>query len=99
MNELDPGLKRLLNWSRAAAEVPAAKEAPVGFPGRVVAHARRVESTTLLQELQQTAWGIAYASLALVIAGALVLLSQRASAAPEPEISSALNFVANNLLQ
>jgi hypothetical protein len=43
--------------------------------------------------------GIACASLALVIAGALVLLSQRTAAAPEPEISSALNFVANNLLQ
>lgn len=98
MSELDPGLKRLLNWSRSA-EDSAPEEVPLGFSGRVVAYARRAEPTTLLQELQQTAWGIAYASLALVIAGALVLLSQRASAAPEPEISSALNFVANNLLQ
>jgi hypothetical protein len=98
MSKLDPGLKRLIKLSRAA-EVPAPEEAPLGFPGRVVAYAKRAEPTTLLQELQQRAWGIAYASLALVIAGALVLLSQRASAAPEPEISSALNFVANNLLQ
>lgn len=98
MSELDPGLKRLIKLSRTAT-VPEPEHAPVGFPGRVLAYSRRAEPTTLLQELQQTAWGIACASLALVIAGALVLLSQRASAAPEPEISSALNFVANNILQ
>lgn len=96
MSELDPSLKRLLNWSRSA-EVSAPDEAPLGFPGRVLASAR--QPTTLLQELQQRAWGIACASLALLIGGALVLFSQHASATPEPEISSALNFVANNLLQ
>ena len=42
MSELDPGLKRLLNWSRAA-EVPAAEEAPLGLPGQVLAYARRAE--------------------------------------------------------
>lgn len=98
MNELDPGLKRLLNLSRSAP-VSAPEEAPFGFPDRVLASARSAQPATLLQELQQKAWGIAGASLALLICGAFVLLSLRASPLPEPEISSALNFVANNLLQ
>jgi hypothetical protein len=97
MNELDPSLKRLLKLSQTAA-VPEPEQAPFGFSGRVAA-AKPAQPATLLQELQQRALGIACASLALVIAGALVLLSQRTAAAPEPEISSALNFVANNLLQ
>jgi hypothetical protein len=98
MNKLDPSLKRLLKLSQAAA-APQPEQAPFGFSGRVAAAAKPVQPTTLLQELQQRALGIACASLALVIAGTLLLLSQRTSAAPEPEISSALNFVANNLLQ
>jgi len=98
MNELDPSLKRLLHWSRSAA-VPAPEDAPFGFPDRVLASAKGTRPATLLQELQQAAWGIGCASLALLICGALVLISHRASALPEPEISSALNFVANNLLQ
>jgi hypothetical protein len=98
MNELDPSLKRLLKLSRTAP-APEAEQAPFGFSGRIVASAKPAKPTTLLQELQQTAWGIACASLALLVCGALVLLSQHASATPEPEISSALNFVANNLLQ
>ena len=102
MNKLDPSLKRLLKWSRSAAVVaPAPEEAPFGFPGRAVASAstKRAQPVTLLQELQRTAWGIACASLALLICGAVVLLSQRASPAPAADISSALNFVANNFLQ
>jgi len=98
MNQLDPSLKRLLNWSRSAA-VSAPEEVLSGFPGRVLASARRAQRITLLQELHQTAWGIACASLALLICGALVLLSQPASPLPEPELSSSLNFVANKLLQ
>ena len=98
MNELDPSLKRLLKLSQTAA-APEPAQAPFGFSGRVAAAATPTRPITLLQELQQRALGIACASLALVIAGALVLLSQRTAAAPEPEISSALNFVANNLLQ
>jgi hypothetical protein len=98
MNELDPRLKRLLKISLTAA-APEPEQVPFGFAGRVIASARPAHPTTLLQELQQTAWAITCASLALVIGGTLVLLSQQATAAPEPEISSALNFVANNLLQ
>ena len=98
MNELDPSLKRLLNLSRTA-EASAPEEAPFGFPVRVVALTKPAQPASLLQQLHQTAWGIACASLALVLCGALVLLSQRGSQLPEPEISSALNFVANNLLQ
>lgn len=98
MSELDPSLKRLLKLSQAAA--PSEPEhAPFGFSGRLAAAAKPAQPTTLLQELQQRALGIACASLALVIAGAVVLLSQGPSAAPEPEISSALNFAANNFLQ
>lgn len=98
MNKLDPSLKRLLRLSQAAT-APESEQAPFGFSGRIAAAAKPAQSTTLLQELQQRALGIACASLVLVIAGTLLLLSQRTSAAPEPEISSALNFVASNLLQ
>src|SRR5262245_8927565 len=98
MNELDPNLKRLLKLSVTAA-APGPEEAPFGFSGRVVASAKPGQPTTLLQELQQKACAIAGASLALLIFGVVVLLNQRASPSPEPEISSALTFVANNLLQ
>jgi hypothetical protein len=98
MNELDPDLKRLLKLSVTAA-APEPEQAPFGFSVRVAASANPGSPATLLQELQQTAWGIACTSLALLVCGALVLLSQRASPAPGAEISSALNFVANSLLQ
>jgi|KBSMisStandDraft_5_1062788.scaffolds.fasta_scaffold52094_2 hypothetical protein len=105
MNQLDPSLKRLLKWSRSASaasvSAPTPEEAPFGFAGRVVASAwvtRAQPATTLVQELQRTAWGIACVSLALLLCGALVLLSQGGPPAPEADISSALNFVANNFL-
>jgi hypothetical protein len=98
MNELDPSLKRLLNWSRPP-EAFEPDSAPPGFSNRVLASARHSQRTTLLQELQQTAWGIACVSLAILMCGVLVLFNHRVSATPEPELSSALNFVANNLLQ
>lgn len=98
MNELDPSLKRLFKLSRTEL-APEPEQAPFGFAGRVVGGAKLARPITFIEELQQKAWGIVWASFALVVAAALVLLSQRASAAPEPEISSALNFVANNLMQ
>ncbi len=98
MNELDPSLKRLLTLSRTAPATEP-EQAPFGFCGRVVATGKPARPMTLVEELQQRALGIACASLVVVVAGAVVLLSQRASTAPEPEISSALNFVANNFLQ
>ena len=97
MNELDPKLKQLLKWVHKASPL-APVAAPFGFVGRVMASTKHDKPMTLLEELQRTAWGIACASLALLICGTVVLFSQRASSAPEPEISSALNFVANNLL-
>ena len=100
MNKLDPSLNRLLKWSRTATvSAPAPEEAPFGFPGRVVASISPAQPSTLLQELQRSAWGIACASLALLICGAVVLFTQGESAAPDADISSTLNFVANNFLQ
>jgi hypothetical protein len=97
MKELDPGLKRLLEWARTDS-AHESEEAPFGFSGRVVASLGRAQSATLFQELQRTALGLVWGSIALVICGGLVLLSQRATAAPGSEISSVLNFIANNLL-
>lgn len=100
MNKLDPSLKRLLKWSRSAgSSTPASQEAPFGFTNRVLASARHPQRATLLQELQQSAWLIASASLAVLVCAGLLLISQRAPAPPEPEVSSAMNFVANSLLQ
>jgi len=96
MNRLDPDLKRLLKWAREASP-SRLEEAPFCFSGRVLASIKRVQAPTLLQELQQTAWGLACASLALIICGGLVLVSQPSAPAPAAEISSVLNFVANNL--
>lgn len=98
MNELDPKLKQLLKWVHEGSP-PAPVDAPFGFVGRVIASRKYDQPMTLLEELQRIAWGIACASLALLVCGTVVLFSQRASPAPEPEISSALNFVANSLLQ
>ena len=96
MNELDPDLKRLLKWSRMASP-HRPEEVPFGFSGRVLAVGRPAQALTLLQELQQTAWGLACVSLALIICGGVVLVSQPSAPAPAAEISSVLNFVANNL--
>lgn len=96
MNELDPDLKRLLKWTREASPSKP-EEAPFGFSGRVLASRKQVQAATLLQELQRTAWGLSWASLALIVCGGLVLLSQRSSPPPTGEFSSALSFLASNL--
>lgn len=96
MSELDPELKRLLKWARAASPSQP-EQAPFGFSGRVLASTKPVQAPTLLQELQQTAWGLSCASLALIICGGLVLVSLPSAPAPAAEISAVLNSVANNL--
>jgi hypothetical protein len=98
MNELDPDLKRLFKWARAASPSQP-EEVPFGFPGRVLASRKPIQGRTLLQELQRTAWGLSWASLALIVCGGLVLISQRPSPPPTGEFSSALGFLASNLAQ
>ncbi|HYG33774.1 MAG TPA: hypothetical protein VEC99_03260 [Clostridia bacterium] len=96
MSELDPDLKRLLKWSRAASP-SRPNEAPYGFCARVLASRRQIHVPTMLQELQHGAWAIASVSLVLIVCGGLVLASQRSAPAPAPELPSALSFLANNL--
>ncbi len=98
MSELDPDLKRLIIWSRGAAPIELEK-APFGFARRVLAARKRLESPTLLDELRDTARGIAFGSLALIAVGGVFWISQPSAPAPAAEISSALNFVANNFSQ
>src|ERR1051326_7992679 len=98
MNELDPGLKRLLKWARTVSS-SGPETVPFGFSSRVVASIRRTAPLTLLQELQRSAWGLACASMALVLCGAIVLVSQRPSLSTGAEISSVLNFFTSNLLR
>ncbi len=95
MNQLDPDLKRLLKWAKAASP-PKSTEAPFGFSGRVWASRTPAQSPTLFQELQSTAWEFSCAALALIVCGAIVLMSQRASAPPTGEFSSALGFLVSN---
>lgn len=97
MNELDPDLKRLIRWA-CAASPSKPEEAPFGFSRRVVA-CRRQASPTLLQELQRAAWGLAGASLALIVCGGLVWASQPSAPALAAELSSALNFVVTSFPQ
>ena len=98
MSELDPDLKRLLKWARAA--VPSElEEAPLGFASRVLAGGKPVAMPGLLHELQRVAWGLSCASLALILCGGLIWVSQRATPPPAGELSAALSFLANHLPQ
>lgn len=98
MKELDPILKRLLRWARAAA--PTRPEiAPVGFASRVVARRNPVALPTLCDTLQQTTWAIAGVSLVVIVCGSLVLAHQRSAPVSTAEISSVVNFMASKLTQ
>lgn len=96
MNELHPGLKRLLKWAREASPSPP-PEAPFGFSGRVLASRQEVRAATLLRELQRTAWVLTCGSMALIVGGGILLASQRSVPEPAAELSSALTFLADNL--
>ncbi len=98
MSELHPDLKRLMKWARGASP-PLPEEAPFGFSHRVLASGKPVQVTTLFDELQRAAWGLACASLALIVCGALVWISQPSIPTPAADISSALNIVASDLAQ
>jgi hypothetical protein len=96
MNELHPDLKRLLKWAHAASP-SRPEEAPFGFSGRVLVSGSPVQAPALFCELQRTAWPLTCLSLALILGGGLLLLSQGASSLPPEEFSSALRFLASNL--
>ena len=96
MNELDPDLKRLLKWARAASPSQS-EQAPFGFCTRILAGERPSRIPTLLEELQQTAWGLTCVALATILCGCLVLLSQRSGLVPAAELPSAVSYLASNL--
>jgi hypothetical protein len=96
MNELDPDLKRLLKWARAASPWKS-EQVPFGFLGRVLACGKEAPVSTLFQQLHRTAWGLSCVALGLILCGALVLISQRSSPASTEEFSLALSFLASNL--
>jgi hypothetical protein len=95
MNKLHPELKRLLKWAHEASPSKP-EEAPFGFSGRVLASGKSVQAPTLLQELQRTAWGLSWVSLALIVCAGLLLISQHSAPPPTGEVSSALGFLASN---
>lgn len=95
MSQLDPELKRLLKWSREAAPQPI--EAPFGFSGRVVALKKLARGPTLLQDLQGSAWGLALASVVLIVCAGLIWINQSSAPATTAEFSSALSFLASDL--
>jgi hypothetical protein len=98
MSKLDPDLKRLLQWAQQAS--PAESEtAPFGLAGRVLASRRPAQTQTLFYELQRSAWGLSWVSVALIVCGAVVLLSQFSAPPPTGEFSSALGFLASNFPQ
>jgi len=98
MNELDPDLKRLLKWAREASPTRP-EEAPFGFCGRVLASRKSFQAPSLLQELQRSAWTLSWASLALIICGGLVLITQFSSLPATGGLSSALSFLASNFVR
>lgn len=98
MSELHPDLKRLMKWARGASP-PSLDEAPFGFPHRVLASRRPAQALTLFDELQRAAWGLACASLALIVCCAVIWESQPSVPAPAANLSSAFNMVASDLAQ
>ena len=98
MNELDPDLKRLFKWTREASP-SSPEEAPFGFCGRVLASRKKFQIPTLFQELQRTALALSWASLALIVCGGIVLVSQLSSLPATEGLSSALSFLASNLVR
>ena len=96
MSELDPDLKRLLKWAHAFSPSES-EEAPFGFSTRLLAANRRAQVPTLLEELQQTAWGLTCVALATIACGCLLLFSQSSGPAPAADLPSAVSYVANNL--
>lgn len=97
MSELDPNLKRLLKWARSTP--PAEPEAaPFGFAARVLAAKRPPGVSTLLEQLQKTAWKLACVAFATIVFGCLALVSQHSAAAPvAADLPSAVGYLANNL--
>ena len=98
MNDLDPTLKRLFRWARAAS--PRESETvPFGFASRLLALRKPVQALTLLEALQQTPWTIAGVSLAVIVCGSLFLASQLMASSSTAEISSVMNFMTSKLTQ
>jgi len=98
VNRLDSDLKRLMNWARRALPRQP-EEAPLGFAARVVAAWTPARVPTLLLELQQLAWALAWVSAAVMLCGVVVLLSQAHAPEPAAGFSSALRFLASSLIQ
>ncbi len=96
MNELHPGLKRLLKWAREASPSQP-PEAPFGFSGRVLGSRQEVRAATLLRDLQRSAWALTCGSLVLIVGGGILIASQGSAPEPAAELSSTLTFLANNL--
>ncbi len=95
MNELDPALKRLLKRARKPAGYRS-EETPYGFSTRVLHSLKPAKGPLLLQEFQRAAWGLSWVAVALILCGALLLLSQNSPTPGTPQLSSALSFLASN---
>lgn len=96
MNLLDPDLKRLLAWSRRAAR-PQPEETPLGFVERVLASRDPAPAPALLLELQEAAWAFTGVSLAVILSGVLLLMSQGRAPEPAAGITVTLSVLASQL--
>jgi len=78
MNQLDPQLKRLLNWARQAPQVQLAPK-PEGFAQQVVARSR-LENTvpsSVLALWQNAIRGSAWAAAVIILVALLVLTLEK----------------------
>jgi hypothetical protein len=79
MNSLPPDLKRLMEWSQKA-DPTAPTPMPPGFATRVLA--RRNDGINAVNGLgiwQRILWAWAWAAVVVILAGGVVLASQRGS--------------------
>ncbi|HAV64511.1 MAG TPA: hypothetical protein DCY13_19350 [Verrucomicrobiales bacterium] len=98
MNQLDPELKRLIRWSRAA-DADAATEAPYGMAVRIASRWRAmvVQSETEPAWWRQFQVTAAWLSVAILVIGASVWTSRLETDLGAYTLTPAYQLIAKNI--
>jgi hypothetical protein len=77
MSQLDPELKRLLQWSRQAPRIESTAVPPAGFSDTLVRDWRRHSEAAAPLLWERTIWQSAWAAAALLVAGLALLAAEQ----------------------
>ncbi|GEM_PF-2105091 len=96
MSQLDPELRRLIQWSRAANEA-LPEEAPFGVAGRIASRWRET-----IVPAEPAWWGrlqlaAAWLSVAILVFGGTVWVSRANSASAAYDFAPAYQLIAQNI--